>query len=141
MATIKSYTDLEQSKKLAEMLPLESADMEYLAIKENGQLVGSVPFAKDDSEVEDSAYSHTYDRIACWSLTALLSVLPKDKSIDCAISFGYYNGKGEYIEKWICSFEKEGETTDDFIIETTDGDNPIDACYEMILKLHEQNLL
>lgn len=27
MATIKSYTDLEQSKKLAEILPLESADM------------------------------------------------------------------------------------------------------------------
>lgn len=27
MAQIKSYTDLEQSKKLAEILPLESADM------------------------------------------------------------------------------------------------------------------
>ena len=31
MATIKSYTDLEQSKKLAEILPLESADM-FLAL-------------------------------------------------------------------------------------------------------------
>lgn len=29
MATIKSYTDLEQSKKLAKILPLESADMHY----------------------------------------------------------------------------------------------------------------
>ena len=27
MTTIKSYTDLQQSKKLAEILPLESADM------------------------------------------------------------------------------------------------------------------
>ena len=27
MATIKSYTDLSQSKKLAEILPLESADI------------------------------------------------------------------------------------------------------------------
>ena len=27
MATIKSYTDIEQSRKLAEILPLESADM------------------------------------------------------------------------------------------------------------------
>ena len=26
MATIKSYTDIEQSKKLAEILPLESAN-------------------------------------------------------------------------------------------------------------------
>ena len=73
---MKSYTDLDQSKKLAKILPLESADMEYLAIKENGALVGTVPFVKDDSEVEDSAYSHTYDRIACWSLSALLQVLP-----------------------------------------------------------------
>ena len=30
MATIKSYTDIEQSKKLAEILPLESADWTIL---------------------------------------------------------------------------------------------------------------
>lgn len=71
---IKSYTDLEQSKKLAEIIPPETADMEYLAIKETGELVGAVPFVKDDSEIEDSAYSHTYERIPCWSLAALLSV-------------------------------------------------------------------
>ena len=29
METIKSYTDIEQSKKLAEILPLDSADMYY----------------------------------------------------------------------------------------------------------------
>ena len=29
MATIKSFTDLQQSKKLAEILPIESADMYY----------------------------------------------------------------------------------------------------------------
>ena len=77
MATIKSYTDIEQSKKLAEILPIETADMEYLTIKENGKLVGGVPFVKDDTEIEDSAYSHTYDRIACWSLAALINVLPR----------------------------------------------------------------
>jgi hypothetical protein len=73
---MKSYTDIEQSHKLVEFLPIESSDMEYLAIKENGSLVGNVPFIKDDSEVEDSAYSYIYDRIACWSLAALLGVLP-----------------------------------------------------------------
>jgi hypothetical protein len=31
MATIKSYTDLQQSKKLAKILPLESADYHYIA--------------------------------------------------------------------------------------------------------------
>ena len=29
MKTLKAYTDLEQSKKLAKILPLESADMHY----------------------------------------------------------------------------------------------------------------
>ena len=91
-----------------------------------------------DTEVRKS---NNLNFIPCWSLAALLGVMPKDKSIDCAISFGYYNGKGEYIEKWICSFEKEGETTDDFIIETTDGDNAIDACVAMIEKLHELKML
>jgi len=28
---MKSYTDIEQSKKLAEFLPIESADMAYIA--------------------------------------------------------------------------------------------------------------
>ena len=61
MATIKSYTDFEQSKKLAEILPLESADMLF-------QL-----------------------------------------------------GEDKYASK--------------------NYDNPIDACYDMILMLHKQNLL
>ena len=30
MATIRAYTTIEQSKKLAEILPLESADMCYI---------------------------------------------------------------------------------------------------------------
>ena len=33
MATIKSYTSLEQSKKLAEILPIESADMKSESAK------------------------------------------------------------------------------------------------------------
>jgi hypothetical protein len=129
MVTIKSFSDLEQSKKLAEILPLESADMRYSPLGDNMH-----PWVWTNTLIEK-------DAIPCWSLAALLDILPKDKSIDCAITFGYYNGKGEYIEKWLCVFEKEGETTDDFIIETIDGSNPVDACVEMILKLHELKLL
>lgn len=149
MVTIKSHTDLGQSQRLAKILPLESADMCYGYIApyefsdrsyEGGY--DEIPYPKDFLKKNPNFSENEYDgKHPCWSLAALLDEMPKDKSIDCAISFGYYNGKGEYIEKWICSFEKEGETTDDFIIETTDGDNPIDACYEMILKLHEQNLI
>ena len=128
MATIKSYTDIEQSKKLAEILPLESADMEYLAIKENGALVGAVPFVKDDSEVEDSAYSHIYDRIACWSLAALLSFLPDGTDI-------IKEEADTENEKYMCTVGVK----DDII--STFGNNPIDACVAMIEKLHELNLL
>ena len=124
MATIKSYSDLQQSKKLAKILPLESADMEYLAIKENGELVGSVPFVKDDSEVEDSAYSHTYDRIAAWSLVALLKVI------------GHYTLQTVSNDKEVfVVFESNN------VICSATYSEPVDACYEMIIKLHELNLL
>ena len=41
MATIKAYTDLEQSKKLAEILPLETADMFYVAGKGEPIFIGN----------------------------------------------------------------------------------------------------
>ena len=145
METIKSHTDLSQSLTLSKILCHETADMFYADILVEGKhkyFVHSLEtyFIKTfkDTEVRKS---NNLNFIPCWSLAALLGVVPKDKSIDCAISFGYYNGKGEYIEKWVCSFEKEGETTDDFIIETTDGDNPIDACVAMIERLHGLKML
>jgi hypothetical protein len=36
MATIKAYTDLSQSERLKEILPSESADMEYMFLKKMG---------------------------------------------------------------------------------------------------------
>ena len=126
MAIIKSYSDLQQSKKLAEILPLESADMEYLTIKDNNALIGVVPFVKDDSEVEDSAYNHTYDRIPCWSLAALLSVLTENKIC-------------HYDDRYYCQYISEGGEFP--IYSTAEYDNPVDACYEMILKLHELKML
>lgn len=131
MATIRAFTTIEQSRKLAEILPLESADMCY----------PKDAFEYNYAKEPVCHYSGIGLAHPCWSLAALLNVLPKDEGIGCDISFGYYNGKGEYIEKWLCAFEKEGETIDDFIFETIDGDNPVDACYEMIIKIKELNLL
>jgi len=135
MATIKSFTDISQSKVLAEILPLESADYCW-GIDDETLHYNNSPYP---CAWKDYTCKEYY--IPCWSLSALLDIMPKDKSIECSISFGYYNGKGEYIEKWLCVFEKEGKTTDDYIIETFDGDSPVDACVEMIEKLHELNLL
>ena len=131
MAIIKSYTDIEQSKKLAIFLPLESADMEYLTIKKTGSLVGTVPFVKDDSEVENSAYSHTYNRIACWSLAALLNILPES----------IYDNTDEYSQLEFSKISVAYHDINDEIKVGSIKDNLVDACYELILKLHKLNLL
>lgn len=115
MATIKSYTDLEQSKKLAEILPLESADMHSEAKDIDGDMVFIVVNGLGDKT--KSNYGSPV-----WSLAALLGVLPnyqlqtQDDGIGVLCS---YNGKFNIVT----------------------ANNPIDACYEMILKLHELNLL
>ena len=118
---MKSYTDLEQSKKLAEILPLESADMCYI----NGDS-GKIIIGEWGNNVHDE------DDIPCWSLAALLGVLP-----DFIGDYGkclYYDVGGYY-----CGYMVDGDFM--LTIEETNADNQIDACYEMILKLHEQKLL
>jgi hypothetical protein len=40
---MKSYTDIEQSKKLAEFLPIESADMYYKYILPKSDKIHNVP--------------------------------------------------------------------------------------------------
>ena len=129
---MKAYTDLEQSKKLAIFLTPDSADMEYLTIKKTGSFIGTVPFVKDDSEVENSAYSHTYNRIACWSLAALLSVLPTldDRNAEFCKDIRY--------DKWHVYYHGTATLS---VIDTERYDNLIDAAYEMIIKLHKLNLL
>jgi hypothetical protein len=92
MATIKSYTDLEQSKKLAEILPIESADMCF-----------------NDNE-------------PCWSLVALLEQF--EDTAGLAKDYGL----------WFCYDNRKSSCTKHY-------DNPVDACYEMILKLHELRVL
>ena len=112
MATIKSYTDIEQSKKLSEILPLDSADMCYLKREINDTFI-EVPISKPKG---------TIDRITlpCWSLAALLEVI-------------HYPSLHETYSGWRCdSYNTEGTTYK----LGGDKNNPIDACYEMILKLH-----
>lgn len=122
MTTIKSYTDVSQSKKLAEILPIESADMEYMFLKEDNSKVSNIPFVKDDEEPEwptDSAY----DFIPSWSLSALLNVLPK--------SLIYTPNQA--LDGYCCkNIMHDLETY---------GDNPVDACHEMVLRLHELKML
>jgi hypothetical protein len=78
MPTIKSCTDIEQSRKLAEFLPYESADMRI------GNYVGK-------SGKVDGTNVHYYQKdesfgapeiIPCWSLAALMDLLPSSVTED-----------------------------------------------------------
>ena len=129
---MKSYTDIEQSKKLTEILPIESADMFWL-------VSGNTPRVHVLTEPL-SNYSR-WENYPCWSLAALMSVFPKEEGSCVSISFGYYDANGNYVKSWLCCYEKEGESTDDYIIETITADNTIDACVAMILKLKEKDLI
>ena len=120
MATIKSFTDLQQSKKLAEILPIESADMCYPLPYEEG----------DKPLLEQGGFGST----PCWSLVALLSVLPMiTKGKDTANPFIAKTSDNEYYVVY-ATLTKEVDSSGIY-------DNPIDACYELILKLNELNLL
>lgn len=119
MATIKSYTDIEQSKKLSEILPLESADMRYSPLGDNRH-----PWVLEDTFIEK-------DAVPCWSLAALLSVLPDELEDDHFLTL--QKEKNEYC----CCYEDINGNS----FRHTFADNPIDTCVAMIEKLHELNLL
>ena len=128
---MKSYTNLEQSRKLAEILPLESADMDY------------VPIVNLDGEysiiVNVWGNEHEDDWIPAWSLSALLDLLPNNEHIETTISRGSWEiDTVEYLPNtWWCEYEDNKNQTEFNI----SADNPVDACYEMILKLNELKLL
>lgn len=75
---MKSYTDISQSKRLAEILPLESSDMEYLLEHWIDEKTGrhkeeyyEIPVVKVDDDCPLQQIT-----LPCWSLAALLGVLP-----------------------------------------------------------------
>ena len=126
---MKSYTDLEQSKKLAEILPIESADMalcskiqplmtDYISAKKKFSNAGEIPIDP------------------CWSLAALLNYLreidlfPQIDADECNVtmSINYYNEEETRLLVPIHTIKVKAESF-------------VDACYEMIVKLHELKML
>ena len=135
MATIKSFTSLEQSKKLAEILPLESADMVYFGIHQgmDGKYYLSGTNTEDDvvpiyknfciKVFAKTTASDVINQLPCWSLAALLDVLPKGTNISTPKPIN---------ELGYCCWNQYDEIY---------ADNPIDACVAMIEKLHELKML
>lgn len=123
---MKSYTDIEQSKELAKILPIESADMKFPYFGD-GQYGTTALFG------EPIEFSGGKD-VPCWSLAALFEVLP-------TIDDGNRNPvfcKDIRFNKWHIVYHG---TAIEPTIDSGLYDNPIDACVEMIIKLHEQKLL
>ena len=133
MTTIKSFTDLEQSKKLAKILPLKSADAFY-PWRELMKDYDSI-YVPEKMLMSDLAE----DDIPCWSLAALLGVLP--------VIIGNVLSKNALrlrIDKSETDFNIWYENIDTAMVEEGFDiikTNPIDACVEMIEKLHKLNLL
>jgi hypothetical protein len=69
MTTIKTYTDLQQSEKLAEILPFKSADM-YYPNRMDLPYNGAVPIAMKHGNPLLS------QEIPAWSPAALLELMP-----------------------------------------------------------------
>lgn len=114
---IKQYTDINQSKKLAEILPSDSADMarcggenvimtDYISAKKKFSVCGELTITP------------------CWSLAALIELLPPIDNLKPMIDLEgnsiYYSGNNTPC---------------------TNGDTLIDTCVDMIIKLKESNLL
>ena len=113
---MKSYTDLEQSKKLAEFLPLKSADMYY-------PIEGASPKFGIALSISTN--------IPCWSLAALLNILPNS----------IYDNTDEYSQIEFTKRSVAYHDMNDGIKVGSIKENLVDAAYKVILKLHELNLL
>lgn len=121
---MKSYTDLEQSKKLAKILPLESADMLFQLGEDKYADSIRVPLTKKHWK------QMMPDINPCWSLAALLGVIPKHikefNRLRIDISDNDFTIWYDEIGYGVFKITKE---------------SPVDACYEMILGLKERNLI
>lgn len=115
---MKSYTDLEQSKKLAEILPLESADFHFSA-NQSPQGYLEKPIWGNPEYVD-------YNAFPCWSLVALLSIIKP-------VNDNSYTLMGTLDGGAIISFE---EVTNVMFQE----EEIIDAVVEMVCWLKENKI-
>ena len=123
MATIKSYTDINQSNKLAEILPLESADMTYRPIMDIDSMSNSGFLDTPDCYPFNDFKNSIIKPLPCWSLAALFNILPNGTDI-------VKEEADTENEKYMCTV-----LVKDSLV-TTFANNPIDVCVELIIKLY-----
>lgn len=127
---MKFCTDIPQSKKLAEILPIKSADLWY-AERYAGHVEGwqyvvenTPTYGLSLTRPSENNYSQdTIKDIPCWSLAALLELLPKNYLIEA-------NKKTTRTLYHITAIS--GEVTHYH-------QDLVDAAVEMLLKLYNKN--
>lgn len=120
---MKTNSDFEQSKMLAEFLSVESADLMFV---HSTDLEGNEHY---DIDFRNKQPLFEGD-IPCWSLAALLDIIPMVR-IDNFFDFDVLS------MKWNCMAFPENYQS----IETDNYDNPVDACIDMIVRLKKHNLI
>lgn len=138
---MKSYTDIEQSKKLAEILPIESADMIWVLANPDLPIIKAIAY-------KDSEKSKYYEILPAWSLAALLSILPNeiitDNRVEChyQIHIRKYDG-GDNTTLYQIAYGNNRGLSGSWhdMINTGEKENLIDCCVQMIISLHKLNLL
>ena len=117
----KICTSIEQSKKLIELgVDVNTADMYWWFSGKRYYI----------EAMDDGDFNEEEGHIRAWSLAALLDILPCNLKLVLAIN----DFQGDRKEKYVIG-SVEHDKYDCF------ADNPIDACYEMIIKLHELKML
>ena len=109
----KICTSIEQSQKLIDLgIDVITADMDY------------IPFANSPKEYDCVVNmwnnTHEFDWIPAWSLSALLSMIDSR------------SGLSKDYDTWICYDNSKSYVTKHYL-------HPIDAAFEMIVWLKENN--
>ena len=155
---MKAYTDIKQSKNLAKVLSINTADMRYGIIEpyefsdrmyDGGY--SEIPYMKDFFKKNpDVSETELYDgELPAWSLAALINILPSEINIVGEYSTSKYEidiRKYKFTDK--CDLyqiaygnhkiKEDGSSSWKDMINTGEKEDLIDAVFEMVVWLKEK---
>ena len=151
---MKTYTDIEQSMKLAEFLKHETADMYYFKNKE-GEFVKFPEFVKKYKSMADKQIVFNDEFIPCWSLDALMDILPANivtsSNVANTLHVTYHMDMYKREDhKWIINYERERmytfglslfHTFNVDFVKDLGSVELIDTAYNTIITLHNNKIL
>lgn len=127
---MKSYTNLEQSKVLAEILHPESADFCWGVNEDN------IRYNKTPWTIPWRDYTAKNFYLPCWSLAALLTRLYETITTDDGdFDLHIFVENGGYHVQYDDNYEGK------ILVESGFQEYLMDAAYEVVLKLNELKLL